>query len=635
MKNIKYILSAFLLFISFLVIGDSFMWSKYNFYTNYDSINISVNESVPTKNIIDDLNKSTEEANADYFIIKTKIINFSNFFVTVYGDDNTLTQIKNNENIEDKTYDSLFFGSLDFDFKDIEELDSYDPQKDSCYIASDNYDRTILEGFYGKDNIIDGSVRQPIELMVIMIWIIAFSIVLLMTIYESSLAKKEVVIRLVSGEKISNFVLKSIIKDSLIFALTFILCFAVSSKVTTADYYLNISFVMLLIFLVLNAILVSFRCIVNYKKDIGTKESAKKTIILSYIYKSISGVLLIVSLGLSIMVITQSFGYYSQASFFEQYKDYNFVMMGLSDNNVDGEVNMELYKEKDENYECFSLVESSWNDKKTKWLNANKGSINYLRENIPELENIDLESKFYILTPKGEYSKRHIKKLISLVEEEYKTKDILYEIVEYTGKKNIISFSHSGKYNIKMNESPTIVLNNYSSEIYMNKFNPLYLFNATLFDIDQKEFDLFIKEHELEEGGLYLTSTTEMYNQQKTMANRTLLIGLSMLILSVLFELLIIQNILNFEFEINSSDILLKKILGYNLFERYKILIGILAITYLVGTLGAIFVFNYLELKLLPLCIGIVITGLLEFSMIIYKINKLENANIQKVMKGG
>ena len=635
MKNIKYAVFAFLVLITFIFVGDSFMWNKYDFYETYDSINTTIMDDVPIKDGLESLSKIMDKGNAEYFIAKGKIVNSTDMELTIYADEATQNIISKDNNIDSKLYKSFAVGSLNIKFKELDELASFDNESDYICILGENIDYDFLKQIFGDESIVTGNEENYAPYITLALWCIVFSILLLMTIYESSLMKKEIVLRMVSGEKISAFVLKNIIKDSLVFILLFGLIYAVSSRITTASFCLKYAVFMFGIFIVLNSLLLTFRGFISYKRDIGTKVSAKRALIFSYIYKSISGVLLIVSLGLSITVIRQSFDYYSQASFFEQYKDYNFVMIGTSDKNIDGKINMELYKDKDENYDCFSMVETSWSDKDIKWIEANKGAINYLREKIPELENIDLESKFYILTPKGKHSQRHINELISLIEEEYNTNDILYEIVEYTGKKRFISFSHTGKYNIKTSESPIIVLNNYPSEVYMNRFNPLYLFNPTLFDINQKELDLIIKDHKLEEGGLYLTSTTEIYNQQRSMAKRTMVIGLIMLIISLSFEFMIISSILKFEGTVNSSKIILKKTLGYSIFERYKALIVIMITTYIAGVIGAVILMSILGLDIMPVLSAIIVLGLLEFAATILNITKVENANIQKVMKGG
>ena len=155
--------------------------------------------------------------------------------------------------------------------------------------------------------------------------------------------------------------------------------------------------------------------------------------------------------------------------------------------------------------------------------------------------------------------------------------------------------------------------------------------DETLKELDEK--------YKLNENGMYLTalSVNEDYEQYKDIIIKKIVILTSISGLMFVLGLLIIGVIIRIEYTVNSTELAIKKVLGYPLGLRYRRLFLIGRISYLIGIGLCLIFFNKNDLEISPAFIAAaaVIMISAELTLELRYIFKTEKAQIVKILKGG
>lgn len=100
-------------------------------------------------------------------------------------------------------------------------------------------------------------------------------------------------------------------------------------------------------------------------------------------------------------------------------------------------------------------------------------------------------------------------------------------------------------------------------------------------------------------------------------------------------EFIIINSIIKLEYKVNAIELSLKKIMGYNTFQKNKkIMLMSILTTFLSIGISIVISIILKTNELYCLALGGIVVLSIELTTIIYYVNKIEKYNIQRILKG-
>ena len=557
---------------------------------------------------------------------------------TIYGTKGVESYLHHNSNIDEGEFQSIFLGNVSVEFKDLDEIEDISQMEVYQVIGeADNiteFKVDLVNKYAGKFPQL-GYVDHENLFIIVAIWGISLGLILLMTLYEVALMKKEVMVRAICGESIINFIIKNIIVDGLVYLSIFMAIALSMRRITTITYYFPISLFAIIIFLILNSLLYTFLYFTDYKKDMGSKESSKKVLNLSYVYKVLSIILVISSMFGCIELIYQGITYYRQKSFFEERKDYSYL--SLTTTQDDDSVYTDIYRQLSQKGNVISLIKlDTMVNNETNgvgYVLGNSGAIDYLKSNIYEMKNLSFEEKIYFVIPEKYKDNQDVYTELEDIWTSYYIGDYDYEFIFYKGIVNIMSINNFGKVSTGFLENPVIIFNNISD--YDRYWNMLQIFTSSLFKISNEELEKIISDYGLENEVYYRTNIYEHYLYKWQTVERNMVIGIVLFVVLLTLESTIISVIISYEYRVSAMELSLMKVLGYKVFERYRKLWITTFISASLSLMITTIVFCLMGYSLKYIMIGGISLIFIELVIMSYYIHRADQVNIQKVLKGG
>lgn len=636
MKKIKFILSCILIIIVFSFIGEIYVWHMDSFESSYTSVTMYLQENTSQDEMIHDIYQAAEKENVEVFTIDQKLENIFTSTKIIYGTDGVISYLSKNSNINPGKYQSIFLGNVRIQFKQLKDIDDIS-QFEVYYVIGDKKDivefkKRLVNKYAGRFPQ-EGANSKENLFIVIAIWSISLLFLLLITLYEVALMKKEVIIKMIYGEKLSHVISKNIMIDFILFAALFTLIPFILSRFTTTTYYSHISIMAILIFLILNSTIYLSLYFSDYKRAIGSKKSSISILNFSYVYKVISIALVIIVMSGCIELIYKGIDYYKQKAFFEKYKEFSFIGFGSLTRDIE-KISTDAYTQFSKEGKVLSLINLNYSEEYSpKFIYGNRGSIKYLQSKIPELNGFPFEEKIYFIFPEQFIGNQKIYKEAHNIWSRFYKHDYNYEIIPYTKNIDIMYMVNTGEIDTGFIKNPVIILSNVP--IYNKYWNSLYINNASLFKITDAELDSFVKIHNFENENYYRTNAYDYFIHQWQIIKRNMYIGIVLFGVLILLESVIIGTIIRYEYRINAMEIALKKILGYKLFSRHRKIFLTTLISGLVSLLAATLIACYIGTVSIYIFIAGIFILIIEMNFISFYINKLDKINIPKILKGG
>lgn len=225
MKIAKYITSILLTIIVLIFIGETYVWNINGFETEYPYVTYYLQKNTAQSEMISDIYNAANKHNIQVFVVDRKIESALLENVSIYGTDGIEAYLSKNSDIVPGTFDSIFLGKSSvriYPFKnipDISKINTYrviGKEKDVLKFKQELVDK--YAGAFPRE----GYVSLNSNFNILLVWVIVLSLFLLLTLYNIALEKKEVIIRLVSGERLTDFVFKKIAVDIVFYILLFI-----------------------------------------------------------------------------------------------------------------------------------------------------------------------------------------------------------------------------------------------------------------------------------------------------------------------------------------------------------------------------------------------------------------------------
>lgn len=638
MKKIKYIISGLLIAAVFGIIGELYVWHMENFESAYTYVTMYSQKNVLQEEMVEDIYNTAAKTNVEVFTVSREVENIFSSKTTIYGTKGVESYLHHNSNIDEGEFQSIFLGNVSVEFKDLDEIEDISQMEVYQVIGeADNiteFKVDLVNKYAGKFPQL-GYVDHENLFIIVAIWGISLVLILLMTLYEVALMKKEVMVRAICGESIINFIIKNIIVDGLVYLSIFMAIALSMRRITTITYYFPISLFAIIIFLILNSLLYTFLYFTDYKKDMCSKESSKKVLNLSYVYKVLSIILVISSMFGCIELIYQGITYYRQKSFFEERKDYSYL--SLTTTQDDDSVYTDIYRQLSQKGNVISLIKlDTMVNNETNgvgYVLGNSGAIDYLKSNIYEMKNLSFEEKIYFVIPEKYKDNQDVYTELEDIWTSYYIGDYDYEFIFYKGIVNIMSINNFGKVSTGFLENPVIIFNNISD--YDRYWNMLQIFTSSLFKISNEELEKIISDYGLENEVYYRTNIYEHYLYKWQTVERNMVIGIVLFVVLLTLESTIISVIISYEYRVSAMELSLMKVLGYKVFERYRKLWITTFISASLSLMITTIVFCLMGHSLKYIMIGGISLIFIELVIMSYYIHRADQVNIQKVLKGG
>lgn len=629
--KIKYYSGFIIFLVAWVLISEIYVLHMENFQSEFPYMTFYRPKQISQEVMLEEIRESANENSLKIFLIEPNINSFSSKTINVYSTSDIENELKNKAYVSSGSYNSFFLGSVKvcykkwLQIKDIDNFSTYyyvGKKADAIKLKKELVDK------YGGRFPQAGYVVLNYKRNVVLVWAIAFSFLILLSIYEKLMERKIIAIRVLMGESSLKIAIKSFLLDIAVFGLELIISQAVIGLYGNTVISNKISYFIFIIFVAVDFLLYTSYLNINFQISLKNK-SSKGIFLFSYGYKIIIMSIFVVLISGCIDLIFQGIDYYKQKDFFVAYNNYSYSKIELEDFEQTSQMRFKFYNNFFENKKTVSLNQLESYSGSEKYIYADSGAVPYLKDKIPKLKDVPLDNKVYFLFPQGANVKEAQETWEAYYSGEYDS-----EKIQYTSTQKIISTFRPDSLSINSSREgqPVIILNNMKLD-NKNFINP-YLIDNSMYNVTQKEWNDFLEKNKIDKNLSCLTNVYENYQIYWKQNRRLLVLGLGVFILLLLLEFIITNAILHYEYQNNAVEIVLKKILGYSFFRRYG---KIIVITLLGDAIGMMFsvllLFNSNSLKFS--FVGAMILCSLEIVLLIKKTMSLEAQQISKILKGG
>ena len=429
-------------------------------------------------------------------------------------------------------------------------------------------------------------------------------------------------LRFTLGEKYVGIYLKYILSDNVFYILIFALLCVGTELFTGIIFRIKLIAVMFCLMIILN-IFVS-AAILKVKPGAVLKANifSGRLLTLNYVMKGIAIVITSALMSLCFSNIYMAVKYYSQKENYQFLNDYCIISrfrynddrkIWQESDTVDFYDYLEKHTDVIISFRCMLLSDG------TLAIRMNENAVSLLKHNIQELEGYNFESDLYFVYPEN----------YNISEDERNWCEMRNaDFVTYKGNKSVFTLPVYGLESLLTEnaENPVII-------IYKNNNN----------DSKTSLYAYFIKKNDLiqeyaEERGFHFTSTdmSEIFDFHWIKYKRTMYLNSILSVMLIFIQVLIISSIVRLEYQVNATELSIKKITGYTLFMRFKKQFIISSVIYAVCTGTAMIVSNVMNYGSFGTILCSVATAFfIDIINFISLVNKQDKNNVSKILKGG
>ncbi len=650
MKPLKVLLMTLILATSLFIIGESRMLTLEGFAEPFDTTTLYPNPKKSEKQMIADIYAAAERNQVEIFTYEETPNGSFSSTKTIYGTAGVEKRLAKKQ-IRSGTYDSVFLGDITFTFKSLREHPrlAYTPNfygiGSSAAVKAFKMD--LIDTYAGNHPQL-GYNEQAERNRVLGIWSLVVIITVLMTFYELSMNRKELLVRLSMGEQLLLMIGKSIAFDSMIVLGIFALSFGLLRQVTPLDPYLPVLLLLVFVLLVCNGLVYLLIGRLQIKEAFANSYRSRTLLSMTYGLKFVTALLTILMLSSSITVITEAVALYQQRDFFKTKQTYDYTYIGhktTSPNYSDEtspalseQIQTELYRRYQTDFSATLVTPlANFSTRDQTALILNRQAFEEIAEQLPEATDV-FANKLTIIapeqaTPPSKAELDHTLRSFGLspfIEQQYET-------IRYTRPLQLTAIDQNlVNGSLLVDEPMLLVLNDDAKTRMKLKQLSFVLLSDIMYDVDPPTFDRFVEEQAMTDELVIRTNVWDKYIGVWEAAKRLMNMNLVFAALIIGLELLIIVTVLKLEYQVNALELSVKKVIGYSIWQKNRRLVlytlGITSFSTVTVTLAAyVFVIGHpLWLLsgggLLVVLEGIVLVGL---------IRKIERANIQRILKGG
>lgn len=638
MRKIKYLTSMIFIAIILTFIGDMYIWNIDSFETEYISTTMYLPEDNSQDEMLEDIQKKARKHNCLIFVVNRNIDTVHSETVSVYCMEGVEKCLQENSSIREGMYQSIFLGKVIVTMEKLENIPDVN-EIDNYYLVG-----TMTNARAFKKEVIDtydgnfpkeGYVYFNSIKNIICVWGVGIVFLLLMTLYETALLKKEMAVRFIYGERLRNIVLKRIVLD-IIFCVGYSILIALILKYIfnlNIDYQINISGMCIAAYCVLNSLIYLRLLLIEYKSSLSRGKGNRTVLNISYIYKTVIIVVIALVASFCTEMIVEGINFWKQKDFFEEYSRYSYLSISSDDGSGETTEKMMLElinKKSNENKAFLNVYMDEGIFSGRPCLMCNKNTINYLKSEIGEIKDYKFDNCVYFIVPEEQQEMYEMD--LEMLAKMYMGENIKYEVITYENNCSAIGIKSQNGINSRLYSNPLIILD---AGADINYYNGIYFSQACMVDINEAEWKNYVNNAGVEKHTTYKTNVYDNYNYYLKKCQRTLLLGFVAFVILMIMELIIVKTMLQYECMINSIELAVKTVVGYSVFMKYRKMFTTTLVTLGISAFGGIIIARNLGLQSSQyLVIGYVVIGLIDIIMMFHYIKVIEKISLQKVLKG-
>ncbi len=487
-------------------------------------------------------------------------------------------------------------------------------------------------------------------------------IVLLFTCYiDASFLKKEISIRVLHGESSVYHYIRCCLMNTVGYTATFILCFILQNYYTQILKCYQRVYLLLIPFLIAVWIVNLHILTIKPKEMLYGHQLSKKLIVMLRIIKNGAAVICCLLMLVMLSSVPKINNYNKAEEFFKKQKDYYFLSMQLKDdvegfsddifynkqlilekgalyNQIDSEFDSICIQDISDRMEDYEYNDMTWNP-----VYCNFNALSYIKSVYQEAEKADLRSyDAVMLIPKDiNPEEREIAErfLIEQFEycEGYTPDEKSIQIMEYNSDEEIICFGNNGECSFTYYNSCAIIIASDTfgkAGIDISAVNHDDLLTGTIYKIDSAPImDAVMNGTSFEP---VMTNINDYFERNSEAQKSAAVMIIVIILLIMILYVSVLYTVLNLDYQINATELAVKKIVGYTVFQKNKnSFVEAIAVGILNFILTVIYVivskFNY------PLYAIMIPFGITFFNIVLINclIIKIEKQKLIKILKGG
>ncbi len=650
MRRVKTLFGTVLLVTLLCFNGEIYILYLDNFQNSFFQSSFSFETSATATDnsqIVRDFKVAAATHEVDFFFVNRKIVSAYYNEITIYGTEKAFDAIRT-KGIEPGLYKSLFMGTVDVVFKPFDTIEAIKKYEACYYVGGDAeignlraFKRELISPYGGGFPKLYGSDKE-LWSNLLTVWLLAFTMMLLMTVYELLNRRKEVAVRVVLGANLFKLFANYSAKDLIAYSVILIASQWVLSYVTFSAFkyaYLLLAFIG---FLMVNTWIHSFIFNINFKKHLSSQRKASVLLGVNFTLKVLFTAMTLLILSSNFVGIMHGINLYKQRTFFETHRDYAYYNLSYKPDenrtyNAYRVLNNRFYRQ----YHDTSIQYTDYTQNMTEAypiVFINQPAKEELALQYPFIGKLLSEKKFAVLVPEKVRERSEVMSFIQLA---YEARfmgfvDRKPEPIYYSEELDMVAVDNRSGYLTTAYRNPIVFYYNSASDKILNQpwdFNV----KSILFKISNKDFEAFVKENALEYEIASRSSAFEVYKAQWDTAFRNIrmltVLSVLLLVLNLSLDVLIIQM----SYHYNAVELALKKIYGYTLFSRHRRLILSTLFSAVFSILLTVLVFtfgiNFVGHRKYLVYIGLGMM-LIELIYIIRKVHMVERYSLVSILKG-
>lgn len=649
MKKIKFIFIFFLMLLSFIFSGEFFQYYLNTYTSQFSYIDITENEMNSQAEIQNNIYHLAEKYNIEVLQTERKNGSGRATSLTVYSTDEAFEKLKTEYSVSPNIYKALFLGTTKVDFADFKDKKLLGETERYYFIGEQRQIQSIRENIKNDYacSFIKNETEHAYPYLVLLIWAVVGVLFLILTWLDIHFQKKENFVLVSLGKPIRQIILKNVFIDFLTFSLIFSVLFALLGRFVYLGYEIKNIVLLCAAVLFLNALLYLTLFKMNYKEVLYGANLNERIISDGYVLKSISMILTVVVLSCNAMLISANFKELKRIKTLRNVENYSFLELNP--------VSL-LNLGKDYEETRYGLINSIYGELQNRGCAYSfcglSGENDYCIINSDSkflLNGFDLKtepdgnSDFYILVPEEiEFSQNADESVYDCIEMYFGSEKALScEKITYSGNGELLTYDSTEGLTLGAQsfENPIVIyINNPSLKLNCDSSTLSTLFSKMLFNISNSEINTVCEKYQINEKGFYLQGekVKEKVSDYQAVLNRALLLNTVISAFLLLLELFIISVIIKLEYKVSTTELAVKKVLGYSVFQKNKQIFLLNTYAALIAVVSCtVFCLMYkLAVWYTVIAVGTLVLCF-EYVIIAVLITRFEKQNVAKILKGG
>lgn len=616
------------------------------------------------KEICSTIERLAKENETNVFAAQKMAENSFSYFRTVYADEETARLLQSKYGVHAGEYTSIFSGATVIKTAAYSEIAE---NKDVVRFYFTGNSATVqgirdLVNSRFAASYIRTEKTNANHWLIISVWLIFALLILLMTWFDIQFQKKENFVQISLGRSRLRIILKNALTDTLAYTGIYLGLYLILGRYSYLGYKQHISLPIFFGAVLLSAALYFTLYKIDFKEVLQGANIGAATVSNFYVLKALTMIVTVAALSSNIILITSNGEALRQYKKIEEFEDYSFL--GVNEQFsyfIDDEANDEreiywdsvktliFYDLLKENKSAFSIrCLSGYEDEDYLLINSNAAKLLNM---FPEIEDMEESEESLILIPSNYANKEEtLSYALSCLEMSFGSaaKSIPYSSDIYNKNEKVLCFTSNDPVNVPLRftrfKNPIIVYITPSSKT-LNALDPSSVstiatncFRDIMFEVTDKDIDEIEEKYELEKNGFYLTKekVTDRFEHYRASMMRIVLLNSVISVFLLLLEIAVISTLIKLEYKAHATELSLKKILGYSIYNKCKMLFMLNIYAAAIGIVTVVIIslmFKY------SLWYAVVLTGvaLLVFEWMIIALNilRLEITSVPKILKGG